>query len=74
MTELCTWIVPSNVIVMMTGVKYAKKFASGRIELTYTDDTTESARCKETDNLDPNGDFFSIVSAVQSRRKEAKPA
>ena len=61
----CRLLIPPNIIPLMTGVLHARHFhKSGEWELEYTDGTKERAKCQPDD---PEN-FFSIISAVQSKR------
>ena len=64
----CTLVVPPNIHVMMTGVRFAKIFPSGVVELTYTDENTESAYLTMEQLALGRENFFSLVSAVQAAR------
>lgn len=62
---------PSSVQCMMTGVRLASQDRDGNVRLVYTDETAELAHCPEINlgDADKEGfNFFSVVSAVQSKR------
>ena len=70
----CTMVVPPNIKVMLTGVQYARIFADGTVQLTYINGQTESRVLSPTELTASRDDWFSLVSAVQSRRVAAKSA
>ena len=68
--QQCTLIVPPNVTGLMCGVIFAKIFAGDRVQLTYHDGETESARISKADIAASKDNFFTLVSAVQAKRPE----
>lgn len=71
--EQCLMIVPPNFIGMMTGVRFARFMVGDRVELTYTNGSTESAALPRSDYVRVlNSDsFFDVVSAVQEQNRTA---
>lgn len=67
--DLCTFVVPPIVQGWIAGAKYAKVFSTGLVELTYFDETTESAQLTTEQLAQGRENFFALVSAVQSYRK-----
>lgn len=65
-----TMVVPPMIQVMMTGVQFARIFGNGRVQLTYEDCETESARISAEQLSAGRDNFFSLVSAVQSKRPD----
>lgn len=63
------YLVPSNVVALITGVRMAT-LAEGVTTLHYVDGSTESARlgCEHRfgEDVAEPPDFFGVVSAVQS--------
>jgi len=60
-------IAPPRIQTMMSAVLDARQDSSGRITLTYTDGSKESA-ASTTNIADPTVAFFAIVEEVQSKR------
>lgn len=67
--ENCGWIVPPMIEARITGVQYAKCFASGKVTLTYEDGQEETATLTQKQINDARDNFFSLVGSVQSYRK-----
>lgn len=63
-----TVIIPPNILCLMTGVVMAKSWGNGKVELTYTDHTTETAVIETPIPQD----WFQLVGSVQSHRKDTK--
>lgn len=63
---MANWMICPVHVGMMCGAKHAKQTNTGKITLTYTDDTEESALSGK--DLQEFDSFFSIVSFVQSKR------
>lgn len=59
-------LVPSNIIGMMCGVKYAQQSPNNKVTLFYYDSTTETATLDY--RIAGQENFFAIVSDVQSKR------
>lgn len=53
---------------MMSGVKMARIFASGVVQLSYVDGTSESANLTNEQLTAGRDNWFSLVSSVQSAR------
>jgi hypothetical protein len=68
MDNNCTMIVPPKIVGMMCGVSYARIFPSGKVQLTYTDNTTETATLTAQQLEEGRENFFSFVSDVQDQR------
>lgn len=70
--DQCYMIVPPNFKAAMCGVKYAAQNREGKVTLTYTDNSTESAFIPEYDIH--TKDIFEVVGDVQHKaRKENAP-
>lgn len=66
-------VVPNMGISMMTGVAFARIYGKGfirRVELTYTDGSTESAKLTNDEIADGKTNFFQFVSMVQKERSK----
>jgi len=61
------FMVPPAIQTLMTGVKHATQDRHGLVTLTYTDHSTESARCPDID-LATEENFFHVVGTVQDHR------
>ena len=66
----CVWIVPPRIHAMMTGVQTVRIFGDGRIELTYTDCTRESAKCARHDEDVPG--YIDCIERVQGCRMSGR--
>jgi hypothetical protein len=55
---------------MATGVDILAQNNTGLIRVRYIDQTEEEAECPEVNVCNSEISFFSIVSAVQSKREE----
>lgn len=64
-------LVPPMAISLMTGAVYARDIKGRKIELTYTDGQTESAKTGKR-IADYGDDFFTVVSDVQSKRTKGE--
>ncbi len=64
----CTVVVPSNIQAMITGVRMAKVFPSGIVQLHYSDNSSESAALTLDQLTEGREEFFKLVSAVQAAR------
>lgn len=53
---------------MMTGVRFAKIFPSGVVQLQYVDGNSESANLTLEQLNEGRENFFSLVSVVQAAR------
>ena len=69
----CLIISPDRIKVLMSGVAWIEQNRRGRVTLVYTDGSRETA------NVEPkmrerlaDAEYFSIVSAVQSQRKQER--
>jgi hypothetical protein len=67
MSKTETRIIPSNLLVMMTGVQYAA-YIGKNMTLHYTDGTTEKGIYSSP--ITDDTDFFGIVSSIQSQRSK----
>jgi hypothetical protein len=65
-----TLIVPPTIKAMMCGVVRAEINSYGNVKLFYSDDSTESAFLTHEQLAAGRENFFSLVSAVQSRRPD----
>jgi hypothetical protein len=69
-TKEAVWIVPPAMVGMMSGCSHAIREVSGKTTLVYTDGNKESAIIPNDKWLEiypaEGGNFFSIVSTVQS--------
>jgi len=61
---------PTQYEAFVSAVIIAAQNNTGEIRLLYEDQTEEFALCPEINLCDPELPFFSIVSAVQSKRVE----
>lgn len=61
-------LVPPNIQVMMTGVRWAQQDKNGDITLTYTDGNTETAPAPEYDIGDKN--IFEVVGDIQDKARK----
>ena len=64
---MCNWIVPPNVLGMISGTRYAKQTSDGVITLTYEDGSEES-RKSDKDAMTEFDSYLAIVSFVQAAR------
>lgn len=66
---LVTYSIPTKIVAMMGGVSMAKQDGTGKITLTYQDNSTESADLPNFELIDMDNEaFFSVISAVQDKR------
>ena len=57
---------------VITGMSTAKQDRTGRITITYTDGSTESAECPDVELHHPDTGEVAILDAVQGQRKAAR--
>ena len=60
---------PPRFETLLTGVDYARQDRSGKITVTYSDGTTESAACPDYELMEM--DSFKVCSVVQNRARAA---